>query len=109
MPIYDYVCDACGPFTAMRPMAQFRDPCACPDCGAGATRTFLSAPAILGGSAGGRFACAVAEAGTTRPLPASTAHPAGCGCCMRRSPLPSALSSTGRVFASSGPLPRSGR
>ena len=34
MPIYQYECEDCGPFTAMRRMAQFRDPCACPECGA---------------------------------------------------------------------------
>ena len=104
MPIYDYACDACGTFTAMRPMSQFRDPCACPECGTGAPRTFLSAPALTRGDPGRRVAAAATE-----PRRASAAHPAGCGCCMRRSPIPGALASTGRVFSSSGPLPRSGR
>ncbi|MCJ2028833.1 zinc ribbon domain-containing protein [Methylobacterium sp. J-043] len=109
MPIYDYACDACGPFTAMRPMAQFRDPCACPECGDAVARTFLSAPAIVGGNAGGRLAFAATEPSATHSGGAPAVHPAGCGCCMRRSPIPSALASTGRVFTSSGPLPRSGR
>ena len=103
MPIYDYACDACGPFTAIRPMAQFREPSACPDCGAGAVRTFLSAPAILGGSA-----YAATEPGATAPRPATTAHPAGCGCCMRRMPLPGALSAGGRVFTAHGPVRHDG-
>lgn len=109
MPIYDYACDACGPFTAMRPMAQFRDPCTCPECGTAVARAFLSAPAIVVGNANGRVARAVTSPSATDPSRASSAHPAGCGCCMRRPPIPSALSSTGRVFSSNGPLPRSGR
>ncbi|AYO86481.1 MULTISPECIES: FmdB family zinc ribbon protein [Methylobacteriaceae] len=107
MPTYDYVCDACGPFTALRPMAQFQAPCACPECGAGAPRTFLSAPAIVGGNAGGRAAFAATEPSATSGRPASAAHPAGCGCCMRRSPLPGALAGGGRVFMAHGPVRRS--
>ena len=108
MPLYDYACDACGPFTAIQPMAQFRDPCACPECGSGAERTFLSAPAIVGGSAGGRFTCAATEARATHAPRASKAHPAGCGCCIRRAPLPGALSAGGRVFTAHGPVRRGG-
>jgi hypothetical protein len=51
----------------------------------------------------------VTSPSATDPSRASSAHPAGCGCCMRRPPIPSALSSTGRVFSSNGPRPRSGR
>ena len=109
MPIYDYECAACGPFTAMRPMVQFRDPCACPECGSGASRTFLRAPPIAGMDPTRRTVLASPERGANGRGLAKAAHPAGCGCCMRRSPIPSALSSTGRVFSSSGPLPRSGR
>ncbi|GEP12557.1 FmdB family zinc ribbon protein [Methylobacterium gnaphalii] len=109
MPNYDYACEACGPFTAMRPMTQFRDPCACPVCGTGASRTFLSAPAIAGMDPTRRSTLASNERHASSRGPAKTAHPAGCGCCVRRSPIPSALSSTGRVFSASGPLPRSGR
>lgn len=105
MPIYDYACDLCGPFTALRPMAQFLDPCACPECGAGATRTGLSAPAIVSGHAGGRVAFAATEPSAR---PASAAHPSGCGCCMRRLPLPGALSAGGRVFTAHGPGRRGG-
>ena len=34
MPMYDYSCADCGDFAALRPLAQWRDPAACPDCGA---------------------------------------------------------------------------
>ncbi|WP_409567228.1 FmdB family zinc ribbon protein [Methylobacterium sp. E-016] len=49
MPIYEYACEMCGPFTAMRPMAQFLDACPCPECGTGTTRAFLSYGCCAGG------------------------------------------------------------
>lgn len=108
MPIYDYACDLCGPFTAMRPMAQFQAPCACPECGAEAARTVLSAPAIIGGNAGGRSVFAATETITPPSRPASGGHPAGCGCCVRRLPLPGALAGSGRVFMAHGPVRHGG-
>ena len=107
MPTYDYECGTCGPFTALRPMAAFRDPCACPACGIEALRASLSAPSIAGMDPGRRSASVMQEQRTSAPRRASTAHPAGCGCCVRRWPLGSAPSSTrGRIF-SSGVPPRS--
>ncbi|MBV9829351.1 MAG: zinc ribbon domain-containing protein [Alphaproteobacteria bacterium] len=109
MPNYDYDCPNCGPFTAMRPMAEFRDPCACPACGAGALRTFLRAPAIAGMDPTRRSALASNEHDVSSRSATKAPHPAGCGCCVRPSPIPSALSSKGgRIFSSSGPLRRSG-
>ena len=32
MPVYDYLCDDCGPFTDMRPMAECDEPQDCPQC-----------------------------------------------------------------------------
>lgn len=107
MPIYDYACDACGPFTALRPMALFRDPCACPECGGGAARIVVSAPALIGGSTSGRVAFAATEPSASAARPGPAAHPAGCGCCVRRVPLPGALSAGGRVFTAHGPGRRS--
>ncbi|WP_082653492.1 zinc ribbon domain-containing protein [Aureimonas sp. AU22] len=109
MPNYDYACPTCGPFTAMRPMAEFQEPCVCPDCGTSAPRTVLRAPAIAAMDPVRRSVLASAEAGMSNRGTAKAAHPAGCGCCVRRSPIPSAMASTGRVFSASGPLPRSGR
>jgi putative FmdB family regulatory protein len=40
MPLYDYKCDACGPFEAWRKMAELSVPLPCPDCDAIATRVF---------------------------------------------------------------------
>ena len=109
MPTYDYECELCGPFTAMRPMAQFQDPCACPECGDGAPRTFLSAPAIASSDLRRRGAFAAIEASATDQRRAAAAHPADCGCCMRRLPLPGALAAGGRVFTAHGPSQRSGQ
>ena len=106
MPIYDYECHACGPFTALRPMAECRDPRACPTCGAGAPRTFASAPGIVTRHG----APAANEPNASSQGSTKAAHPAGCGCCMRRWPVPSALASHGgRIFSSSGPVGRGGR
>ena len=33
MPVYEYLCDHCGPFTDIRPMAECELPSACPECG----------------------------------------------------------------------------
>ena len=44
MPVYDYECESCGPFTFMRPMAQCDRPARCPQCGGKAPRAFLTAP-----------------------------------------------------------------
>lgn len=68
MPFYDYACDACGPFTAMRPMSAFSAPTECPSCGAMASRQ-MSAPQV-GASAGGPSATAAAPS-----------HAGGCACC----------------------------
>ena len=47
MPIYEYHCTKCGPFTAMRPMAQSAAPSDCVSCGRGAARV-LSATFVVG-------------------------------------------------------------
>lgn len=108
MPTYEFGCQACGPFTAIRPMAQCRDPCACPQCRALAPRILLTAPAIAtGGSA--RIARAASGPSGETARRADAAHPAGCGCCMQRSPLADSLAARGgNVFTSHGPAWRSG-
>jgi putative FmdB family regulatory protein len=109
MPIYDYRCPTCGPFTAMQPMARYREPYACPACDIPSARTLLGAPALAGtdiSQRGGPVSGGREGSGQRTP---KAAHPAGCGCCVRRAPIPAALASKGRVFASSGPLPPSRR
>jgi putative FmdB family regulatory protein len=55
MPLYDYQCDACGPFRDWGSMAQSDQPTACLSCGAPSLR-LLSAPFLSGVSANTRFA-----------------------------------------------------
>ncbi|MDO9404198.1 MAG: zinc ribbon domain-containing protein [Polaromonas sp.] len=40
MPTYAYTCAACGPFTAVRKMADFDQPAPCPACAAASARSF---------------------------------------------------------------------
>jgi putative FmdB family regulatory protein len=72
MPLYEYVCDSCGRFAAMRPLASFAEPCACPDCGAASPRNLLASPALGGSPA------LVAAASPGR------SHAGGCACCKPR-------------------------
>ncbi len=80
MPVYDYLCRACGPFTAIRPMAAFADPFPCEDCGADAPRALLSAPSVSGLD-GGRRAAFTANERTAHAPARVSRHPSGCGCC----------------------------
>ena len=51
MPIYDFECASCGPFSVMRRIADREQPSCCPDCGAQGDRV-VSAPslALMGGA-----------------------------------------------------------
>jgi putative FmdB family regulatory protein len=80
MPVYDYLCPDCGPFTAIRPMAEFEQPQICEECGGAAPRALLTAPAFSGIDPGQRRAREVNERSSHAPKRA-TRHPASCGCC----------------------------
>ena len=72
MPTYNYECSDCGPFSEVRPMAEFDRPQPCPDCGAPAPR-LLTLAAIGGGAQ-------QADAGAM----SARAHAGGCACCAPR-------------------------
>lgn len=40
MPIYDFICEDCGPFEQRRSFAEADDPPVCPSCGKGARRVY---------------------------------------------------------------------
>ena len=40
MPVYDFVCDGCGPFEQRRSLLEAGDPMACPRCGKEARRVY---------------------------------------------------------------------
>lgn len=42
MPVYDYLCDTCGPFTGRAPMSQASAPMDCPACAQSARRIVLA-------------------------------------------------------------------
>jgi putative FmdB family regulatory protein len=89
MPVYDYLCEDCGPFTDMRPMAECESPNDCPSCGDSAPRAYLTAPRLSGLSAERRTAYATNERSAHEPGTLSgmkQKHGAGCGCCSAKSP-----------------------
>jgi putative FmdB family regulatory protein len=88
MPVYDYLCARCGPFTEMRPMAECDLPHDCPKCRKAAPRAFLTAPYFAAMSAERRSAHATNERSASAPQLLSDVkrtHGAGCGCCSGKS------------------------
>jgi putative FmdB family regulatory protein len=88
MPVYEYMCDACGPFTAIRPMAEFEQPTACPICEAESPRVLLTAPNLASMDPRRRTAMATNERSASAPKSLSemkTKHGAGCSCCNSKS------------------------
>jgi putative FmdB family regulatory protein len=86
MPVYDYLCAACGPFTEMRAMAECELPFQCPSCGEDAPRGYLTAPRLAGLSAECRLAHATNERSANAPSTLSgmtKKHGAGCACCSK--------------------------
>ena len=87
MPVYDYQCDTCGPFTVLRPMAECEAPHACPDCGGQAPRAWLTAPHFSAMSSQRRRAHAANERSANAPKTSDeykATHGAGCSCCSGR-------------------------
>jgi putative FmdB family regulatory protein len=88
MPVYDYLCARCGPFTDTRPMADSALPHECPDCGKEAPRAFLTAPYLAAMTAERRLAHATNERSASSPQALSAlkrTHGSGCGCCSGKS------------------------
>jgi putative FmdB family regulatory protein len=88
MPVYDYLCARCGPFTDLRRMADCDLPHKCPTCGKDAPRAFLTAPYLAAMSAERRLAHATNERSASSPALLSdlkNAHGAGCRCCSGKS------------------------
>lgn len=80
MPLYEYRCDRHGLFEALRPMATFAEPCACPECGAQAPRVMVSAPRLASSNRARMAAHAVNERSADTPRRLSS-HGPGCACC----------------------------
>jgi len=88
MPVYDYFCARCGPFTDMRPMADSALPHECPACGEDAPRAFLTAPYLAVMTSERRLAHTTNERSASSPQALSSlqrTHGSGCGCCSGKS------------------------
>ncbi|MDH0685162.1 FmdB family zinc ribbon protein [Achromobacter animicus] len=81
MPMYDYACADCGAFAALRRLAQWRDPAACPQCGALSDRIVGGAPAVSALSSGMNRAHAANERSANEPRSTRAGHGMNCGCC----------------------------
>jgi putative FmdB family regulatory protein len=79
MPSYAYECDRCGCFDAVRPLAEYNLPQACPGCGQAAPRA-LTTPSFASMDGARRIAASVNERSANAPG-SSAAHRAGCACC----------------------------
>jgi putative FmdB family regulatory protein len=85
MPVYEYLCDDCGSFTAIRPMAEYEQPHDCPGCGEEARRVLLTAPRMSSLSSERRLAHATNERSAHAPRSSKQSHGAGCSCCSGKS------------------------
>ncbi|UGV27531.1 zinc ribbon domain-containing protein [Rhodopseudomonas boonkerdii] len=89
MPVYEYLCDDCGPFTDMRPMAECDDPQFCPICTISSPRVILTPPAFFCMPSDKRKAHATNERSTHAPQTVAeykAKHAPGCGCCSGKKP-----------------------
>lgn len=105
MPMYDYACADCGEFTALRPLAQWRDPADCPRCGAASNRIVGGAPAISALSSAVNRAHAANERSANEPRSSRSGHGMNCGCSSgaRRSGKTRATPDGAKSFAGSRP------
>ena len=106
MPVYEYLCNECGPFTDMRPMSECDDPQACPRCATSAPRVILTAPNFFSMPSDKRKAIAVNEGSAHAPKTLAEykdSHGPGCGCCSTK---PSRLMRKTKSGAKSFPTAR---
>jgi hypothetical protein len=95
MPVYDYLCNACGPFTDMRP-----------HCAGESPRAILTAPNFFCMPSDRRKAHATNERSANAPRTVAeykASHGPGCGCCSGK---PSRLVKQTRSGAKSFPTAR---
>jgi putative FmdB family regulatory protein len=84
MPVYEYLCNDCGPFTDIRPMAEYEEPQDCPTCASVSPRVILTAPQFSCMPASQRKAHATNERSAHAPKTLDeykASHGANCGCC----------------------------
>lgn len=74
MPIYEYECENCGEFTALRAIAERDRPQSCPRCDAASARCIRTPPAFAGVPVALRHAHAVNERAAHEPRRISTSE-----------------------------------
>mgnify|MGYP003851765669 FL=1 len=79
MPVYEYLCDSCGPFSELVSMEFFDKPYDCPDCATPAPRVMLTAPnrSFMSSSLKGAHATNERSADSPKRI----GHGPGCSCC----------------------------
>ncbi|SDP10969.1 zinc ribbon domain-containing protein [Afipia sp. GAS231] len=108
MPVYEYLCNHCGPFKDMRPMAECDDPQDCPSCESQSPRVILTAPAFFCMPSDKRLAAATNERSSNAPKTLAeykASHGPGCGCCSTKKKLSRLVKQT-RSGAKSFPTAR---
>jgi putative FmdB family regulatory protein len=80
MPVYEYLCEGCGPFKLMRSMSEYELPADCPLCQASAPRVMLTAPYCSTASPATRLAQAANER-SAESRSSAGAHGGSCACC----------------------------
>lgn len=109
MPVYEYLCAKCGPFTDMRAMSECDDPQGCPQCAILAPRVILTAPNFFCMPSEKRKAHAVNERSTHAPQTIAqykASHGPGCGCCSTGKTKPARLMTKTKSGAKGFPTAR---
>lgn len=79
MPLYDYLCQDCGVFSAFARLNAYNEPQPCPHCQSASPRVMLSAPGLATMNGGMRRAHETNERSADSPRRSN--HGPGCSCC----------------------------
>lgn len=92
MPLYNYSCDDCGPFTSWAEMSDAENPMCCPSCAVDANR-MMATPHLSAMGSGLRRALARSEKTASEPRVVSREHLGNCGCslCATRKKQPTPI------------------
>jgi putative FmdB family regulatory protein len=102
MPVYEYLCDGCGPFTLMRSMSEYELPADCPLCQTSAPRVMLTAPYCSTVSPQTRIAQVANERNAGSRSSAGDAHGGSCSCCTTSRFTRAPKRGKGKVSSSAG-------
>jgi putative FmdB family regulatory protein len=106
MPVYEYLCTKCSPFTVIRPMAECDLPSDCPTCGSSAPRVILTAPHCSTMPTATRLAHATNERSAHAPrslVSLKASHGTGCACCSGKSRMTKRGKDGSKSFPTSRP------